>query len=107
MKFVNNALLKVLGILLLMAAVLKGWQLLTEPVANSDIWSYRPFLILTVGFELALALWLLSGLFKKAAWLAGLMCFSFFSIITVYEADSRKEVISKVPSKNAKTVVEP
>ncbi len=55
MKAVSNTLLKLLGILLLIAAVLKGWQLLTEPVANTDIWSYRPFLILTVEFELALA----------------------------------------------------
>ena len=76
---------KLLAALLLVAAVLKGWQLLTEPVANTDIWSYRPFLILTVEFELALAIWLLSGLFKKAAWLASLLCFSLFSMVTLYK----------------------
>jgi thiol-disulfide isomerase/thioredoxin len=86
MKAASNIVLKLLGMLLLTAAVLKGWQLLTEPVANSNIWSYRPFLILTVEFELALAIWLLSGLFKKAAWLAGLLCFSAFSVITLYKA---------------------
>jgi hypothetical protein len=86
MKALSNVILKVLGILLLIAAVLKGRQLLTEPVANSDIWSYRPLLILTVELELALAIWLLSGLFKKAAWLGALACFSFFSIITLYKA---------------------
>ena len=86
MKTSSNVILKVLGMLLLIAAVLKGLQLLTEPVANSDIWSYRPFLILTVELELALAIWLLSGLFKKAAWLGALVCFSFFSIITLYKA---------------------
>jgi len=85
MEKANNILLKILGILLLTAAVLKGWQLLTEPVANNDIWSYRPFLILTVEFELALGLWLLSGLFKKAAWLISIGCFSLFSIITLYK----------------------
>lgn len=68
MKSASNIVLKLLGILLLTAAILKGWQLLTEPVANNDIWSYRPFLIFTVEFELALGIWLLSGLFKKAAW---------------------------------------
>lgn len=86
MKFANIILLKTLGILLLTGAVLKGWQLLTEPVANSDIWSYRPLLILIVEFELALAIWLLSGLFKKAAWLVSLLCFSLFSMITLYKA---------------------
>ena len=37
MRITNNILLKVLGILLLAAAVMKGWQLLTEPMANKDI----------------------------------------------------------------------
>lgn len=77
--------MKLLAIVLLTAAVLKGWQLLTEPVANNDIWSHRPFLILTVEFELALGIWLLSGLFKKAAWLAAISCFSLFSVITLYK----------------------
>lgn len=86
MKSASDIVLKLLGILLLTAAVLKGWQLLTEPVANNDIWSYRPFLILTVEFEIALAIWLLSGLFKKAAWLATLTCFTLFSFITLYKA---------------------
>jgi len=82
----NNILLKALGLLLLVAAVLKGAQLLTQPVADSDIWSSRPFLVFQVEFELALAIWLLSGLFKKAAWLAALLCFSLFSFVTLYKA---------------------
>ena len=85
MKNAHSIVLKILGILLLTAAILKGWQLLTEPLANKDIWSYRPLLIFTVEFELALALWLLSGLFKKAAWLASLAVFSLFSLITLYK----------------------
>ena len=85
MKNVHSIVLKILGILLLTAAILKGWQLLTEPLANKDIWSYRPILIFTVEFELALALWLLSGLFKKAAWLTSLAVFSVFSLITLYK----------------------
>ncbi len=81
----SNIVVKILAIALLTAAVLKGWQLLTEPVANNDIWSYRPFLILTVEFELALAIWLLSGLLKKAAWLAAISCFTLFSLVTLYK----------------------
>jgi hypothetical protein len=42
--WMNKAVLKVLGLLLVVAAVLKGHQLLTEPVANSSIWTYRPVL---------------------------------------------------------------
>lgn len=85
MKLTSDIVLKLLGILLLTAAVLKGWQLLTEPVTNDDIWSYRPFLILTVEFEIALGIWLLSSLFEKAAWLAAISCFSLFSAITFYK----------------------
>jgi hypothetical protein len=86
MKNVHSIVLKILGVLLLTAVILKGWQLLTEPLANKDIWSYRPLLIFTVEFELALAIWLLSGLFKKAAWLASVAVFSLFSLITLYKA---------------------
>lgn len=74
--------------LLLTAAVMKGWQLLTEPVANTDIWTNRYFLIATVEFEIALGLWLLSGIFKKLAWLATLACFTVFSVITLYKGVS-------------------
>jgi len=76
---------RLLGLLLLTGAVLKGHQLLTEPLANADLWSNRNFLIFAVEFELALALWLLSGLYKKAAWLAATACFSLFSCITLYK----------------------
>jgi len=34
-KMANNILLKALGILLLTAAVLKGWQIMNEPLANN------------------------------------------------------------------------
>jgi len=82
----NKLVLNLLGLLLLTATVMKGWQLLTEPVANKDIFSNRVFLIFTVEFELALGIWLISGLFKKAAWLSALLCFGLFSAITFYKA---------------------
>jgi hypothetical protein len=82
---VSDMVLKVLGLLLLTAAVLKGHELLTVPVANKDLWSWRPFLIFQVEFELALGIWLLSGVFKRLAWLAALACFSLFSCVTLYK----------------------
>ncbi|MCK5600272.1 hypothetical protein KAR91_00195 [Candidatus Pacearchaeota archaeon] len=81
----NNILLRLLGLLFLAGAVLKGHQLLTEPMANVDIWSNRYFFIFTVEFELALAIWLLSGMFKKIAWIATVACFSLFCCITLYK----------------------
>jgi hypothetical protein len=47
-----KVVLKGLGLLLLTAAVLKGQELLTTPVANTDIWSNRYFMIFQVEFEL-------------------------------------------------------
>ena len=91
MKTVNDILLKALGTLLIVAGALKGWQLLTEPVANINIWTWRPFMVLQVDFELALGIWLLSGLFKKAAWLAAISCFSLFSAVTLYKGLSGAE----------------
>jgi len=91
MKSASNIVLKLLGVLLLTAAVLKGWQLLTEPMANKDIWTNRAFLIFTVEFELALGIWLLSGFFKKLAWLVTLACFSMFAVITLYKGISGAE----------------
>jgi hypothetical protein len=46
---------KLLEFLVLVWAISTGHELLTRPLANADIWSYRPFLIFTVEFELALA----------------------------------------------------
>ena len=85
-KSITIWVLKALGTLLIVAAALKGHQLLTEPLANKDIWSYRPVLILLVECELALGLWLLSGLFPRLAWLTALACFSFFCVVTLYKA---------------------
>jgi hypothetical protein len=103
MKFTgNNLVLKVLSLMLFVSALLKGWQLVTEPVANNDIWLYRPFLIFVVEFELALAIWLLSGVFKKAAWLTVLLCFCAFSCIKLYKGLDRRGLVALVSDVNYK-----
>jgi len=81
----NNIVLKILGLLLLTGAALKGHELLTTPMANADIWTNRYFMIFVVEFELALGIWLLSGLFKRAAWLVTLGCFALFCGVTLYK----------------------
>jgi hypothetical protein len=81
----NNILLRLLGILLLVSAGLKGHELLTVPAAGADLRSNRRFLIFQVELELALGIWLLSGVFKRAAWLAALGCFGVFCAVTLYK----------------------
>jgi hypothetical protein len=82
---VGSLILRSVGALLLVTAGLKGYQAVTEPMAGSDIWTSRNFLILMVEFELAMGIWLVSGLFKKLAWLAGVFAFVGFSGVTLYK----------------------
>ena len=83
---ISSLVLRLLGGLLVTAAALKGHELFTLPVANADLWSYRPFLIFQVECELALGLWLLSGLWKRLAWWISLGCFGLFCGVTLYKA---------------------
>ena len=62
----------VLGLVLLTAAVLKGWQLAAEPTAETGLLTSRWFLLVGVETEWLLSLWLLSGLYKRAVWCAAL-----------------------------------
>lgn len=83
---ISSLILRLLGALLVGAALLKGHELLTLPVANKDLWSYRPFLVFQVEWELGLGLWLLSGLWKRRAWQVSLLCFGLFCGVTLYRA---------------------
>jgi len=71
------------GAILLAAAGLKTHQLATRPLVGTDLFSSRWLLGLQVQFELVLGVWLLSGLWRRLAWAAGLVCFVGFSIITL------------------------
>jgi hypothetical protein len=78
----------ILGLVLLIAAAFKGYQLSTEPTLEKGLLSSRWFLILEVEFEIAFGLLLLSGLYRRLAWLAAIACFSIFSFVTFYKGIS-------------------
>jgi len=88
LRLFRFAIPRLVALLLLTASALKAWQLLTEPMVEADLWSSRPFVILQVEFELALAIWLASGVFRKAAWLTTFLCFCLFSLVTFYKGIS-------------------
>jgi len=75
-----------LGVVLLGAACLKGHQLATGPVIGEGILASRWFLTLWVELEIVLGVWLLSGLCRRAAWVAGLGCFALFTVVTLGKA---------------------
>jgi len=76
----------VLGLVLLSAALLKGHQLATEPVAETGLLTSRWFLIGVVEFELVFGLWLWLGLYPRRTWQLALLCFSTFGCVTLYKA---------------------
>jgi hypothetical protein len=78
----------ILGLVLLAAAALKGYQLATEPTLEKGLLTSRWFLILEVEFEIAFGLLLLSGLYRHLTWLAAIGCFSIFSLVTFYKGIS-------------------
>ena len=81
----GSIILKLLGLLLIVAAALKWHQLYTAPVPGNTIWTYRPFLIAQFTGELAFGLWLISPYLRKPAWLMALLCFIFFFAVTLYK----------------------
>ena len=83
MKSASNIVLKLLGLLLLTGAALKGSQLLTEPMANTDIWTNRAFLIVTVEFEIALGKLKRSWLGMKATVSSIIYIFSCSAIVSM------------------------
>lgn len=76
----------VVGLLLLIAAVLKAHELLTEPALGTNFWASRVLLIAIVEFELALGLWLLAGLVPRLARCLCLGCFVAFLGTALYRA---------------------
>jgi hypothetical protein len=77
-------LLAVLGAVLLVAAGLKGHQLLTDFRPGGTLFTSRPFQVLTVETELALGLWLLSGIYRKVAGVVAMVYFIGLAAVSGY-----------------------
>jgi hypothetical protein len=75
----------VLGLLVLVAAGFKGYQLGTGPVAESGLLTSRWFLIVVAEVELLLGLWLLAGGSPKLTWRLSVLCFVMFACVSLYE----------------------
>lgn len=79
----------VLGVTLLAAAALKGYELATSPVASGDgLWNSRPLLIAAVEYELVLGVWLLAGWRPVWAHRVALATFALFAAVALYKAHS-------------------
>lgn len=81
-----DAVRTVLGILLLAAALLKGYQLATEPTVGQSLLESRWFVIALVEFELLFGLWLLSGIYPILSWHIAAVCFVSFAGVSLFKA---------------------
>lgn len=72
-----------LGLILLAAAGLEGHRLATEPVLGKGLFSHRWALMGLVEFEIFLGVWLLTGLYRRLAWITTLACFLIFSAVSL------------------------
>ncbi len=86
MKTLNRIVMTLAGLLLIVASVLKAHQMLTEPIVSKGLWESWVFFLIAVPLELGLGVWLVSGLFRKAGWLLGVLSFGFFVGVTAYKA---------------------
>ncbi len=85
---VHNVVRFTVGVILLTAAGLKGYQVAAEPVVGAGILESRWFLAAVVEFELLFGLWLLAGLWPAHTWKAAIVCFSLFAGISLVKGMS-------------------
>ncbi len=99
MKTANKMIMSIIGLVLIAAAILKVHQILTTIIPNfaqiqtqyngfeflMRMLDCREFVIFHVPLEIGLGIWLICSLFRKAAWLAGIIVFAFFCFVTGYK----------------------
>jgi hypothetical protein len=83
MKTANQIIMTVTGLVLIIAAALKTHQLLTEPTISKGFWESWAFFVIQIPLELGLGIWLVCGLFRKAAWILAVLGFGLFILVTL------------------------
>ncbi len=82
-KTANQIVMVVAGLVLIVATVLKIHQLLTEPIISKGFWESWEFFLIQIPLELGLGIWLVCGLFRKAAWVVAVLSFGLFIVVTL------------------------
>lgn len=85
MRIANQIITVVTGLVLIVAAVLKIHQLLTEPIISKGFWESWEFFLIQIPLELGLGIWLVCGLFRKAAWMLAVLAFGLFILVTLHK----------------------
>lgn len=85
-KTAARIVMAVTGSVLIIATALKIHHLLTEPIISETFWESWQFFLIQIPLELGLGIWLVCGLFRKAANLAAVICFALFTVVTLQRA---------------------
>ncbi|MHC5116889.1 MAG: MauE/DoxX family redox-associated membrane protein [Planctomycetota bacterium] len=91
MRSINKIVMTLAGLLLIVATVLKFQEMLSICIPSWQVnklgfWESYEFFLIQIPLEFALGVWLVSGLFRKAAWSAGLVCYLGFIGVTLTKA---------------------
>jgi hypothetical protein len=78
------------GSLLIVAAILKFHEMLTVCIPSwtdnkYGFWESYEFFLVQIPLEFALGVWMVSGLFRKAAWIAGTLGYFGFILVTIFK----------------------
>ena len=90
MRTMNKIIMTLAGLLLIAAAVLKFQEMLSTCVPSwqdnpTGFWESYEFFLIQIPLEFALGVWLVSGLFRKAASIAGSLAFFGFICVTIFK----------------------
>jgi len=90
MRKINAVVMTLAGLLVIVAAILKFHEMLTTCIPSwtdnkYGFWESYEFFLVQIPFEFALGVWLVSGLFRKAAWIAGALAYFGFIFVTIFK----------------------
>ena len=88
MRVLNKLIMTLAGWLLIVAAALKFQEMIDTCVPSwrenpTGFWESYEFFLIQIPLEFALGVWMVSGLFRKAAWLAGTLSYFGFIFATL------------------------
>ena len=90
MRMMNKIIMTLAGLLLVVAAGLKFHEIIATCVPSwrdnpTGFWESYEFFLVQIPLEFALGAWLLSGLFRKVSWIAGMLAFFGFIFVTIFK----------------------
>jgi len=88
MRILNKIVMTLAGLLLIIGSALKCQQLIATCVPSwqdnpTGFWESYEFFLIQIPLEFALGVWMVCGLFRKAAWIAGTLAYFGFVFVTL------------------------